>query len=196
MELLISLLSLPLCITWAYRGGSLYRQQHWPLRLGTTRWLTLLATPLFMTLAFVAGLWPNIDWPDAVALALGFIAFFAAQADGWGRQMDLGRDRKPDDETGHRLRDLVWSEKSSFARDLCGLHMRFAQFIPAAVCFGYIDFWLSLPTALLTVGAPWAWVLESKLFYERGRPPPVPFVELLVGAALAASTAASATLAM
>ena len=88
MELLILLLSLPLCITWAYRGGSLYKQQQWGW-LGNTRWLTLLATPLFITVTYTVSMSESLTTGNIIGLLFGFISFFGAQADGWGRQMEL-----------------------------------------------------------------------------------------------------------
>lgn len=186
MKLLPLLLSLPLCITWAYRGGSLYKQQQWGW-LGNTRWVTLLATPLFMTLAFATSILGNLSvlsLENIVGLVLGFILFFGAQADGWGRQMDLGKNDKPDDETGYKLRDLIWKKKSSFSRDLAGLYMRFAQFLAPALCFGYVKPIFSLSCISLFLLAPLCWVIEHKIYYSKNQVPPFPFVEILIGCIL------------
>ena len=183
MELLILLLSLPLCITWAYRGGSLYKQQQWGW-LGNTRWLTLLATPLFITVTYTVSMSESLTTGNIIGLLFGFISFFGAQADGWGRQMDLGRDSKPDNETGYKLRDLIWEKKSSFSRDLAGLYMRFAQFLVPAVCFGYVNFWFSIPCVTLFLLAPLCWVIEDKIYYSKNQVPPFAVVEFTTGCIL------------
>jgi len=190
MELLILLFSLPLCITWAYRGGSLYKQQQWGW-LGNTRWLTLLATPLFITVTYTVSMSESLTTSNIIGLLFGFISFFGAQADGWGRQMDLGRDSKPDNETGYRLRDLIWKKKSSFSRDLAGLYMRFAQFLIPAFCFGLVNPVLSLSCISLFLLAPLCWVIEHKLYYSKNQVPRIPFVEILIGCVLFVTVAVS-----
>mgnify|MGYP003636721383 CR=1 FL=1 len=184
--MLVTLLSLNLIWAWAYRGGSLFKQQSWGW-LGKTRWLCLLATPLFMVLAFALAV-PSLDWPLWLFLMGGFVSFFGAQADGWGRQMDLGKNDRPDDETGHELRSLIWKKKSSFARDLTGLYMRFAQFLLPALCFYFVNPWFILPSVSLFLVAPLCWVVEHKVYYSKGTVPGFPFVELLIGGMLAATT--------
>ena len=72
----------------------------------------------------------------------------AAQADGWGNQMDLGSNDKPDTETGYRIRDLT------------GLFMRMAQFIPATICFYAVAPLAAVIPGFLVVGAPLVWVAE------------------------------------
>jgi hypothetical protein len=184
--MLSTLLSFNLIWSWAYRGGSLFKQQSWGW-LGKTRWLTLIATPLFMTLAFALSL-SSYNWMHSILLLVGFFTFFGAQADGWGRQMDLGKNDKPDNETGHQIRDLLFEAKSSFARDLVGLYMRFAQFLIPAVCFYFVNPWFSLPCIALAAVTPMLWVLEDKLFYKQNKIPTFAFVEFAVGGMLCATT--------
>jgi hypothetical protein len=188
MSMITILLILPITISWAYRGGSLPKQQEWGW-VGKTRWLTLLATPLFTC----GALWTAAPEPFSLGtiglMALSFVLFFAAQADGWGRQMDLGKDPKPDDETGHGLRDLIWEEKSGFLRDLTGLYMRFSQFLGSAFALTFISPWATLPSVSLWLLAPIAWVIEDKIWYQKELRPPFPFVEYSIGALIAVTTA-------
>ena len=184
--MLSTLLSFNLIWSWAYRGGSLYKQQSWG-RLGKTRWLTLLATPLFMTAAFALSM-SSHNWIQSIVLFVGFLTFFGAQADGWGRQMDLGKNDKPDDETGYRFRDLLFKRKSSFARDLVGLYMRFAQFLIPALWFYFVNPWFILPCVALATVTPLMWVLEDRLFYQQNKVPTFAFVEFAVGGMLCATT--------
>lgn len=155
---------------WVYRGGST------GLPVPYTRFASLLATPLaiFGALAlinppvwhldFAEPYWNPALWPQWTYWALALALFTAAQADGWGRQMDLGANDKPDNETGYRIRDLFFKSKSSFARDLTGLFMRFTQFSACAVA---AYFWwapAAIIPASLMVAAPLIWVAEHKWF--------------------------------
>lgn len=188
MTTILALLCIP---AWLYRGGSLPTQQAWPAT-ANRRILTLAATPLAIYITFMAAapLW----WTTAGLLIAGAAAFGAAQADGWGRQMDLGSNNKPDDETGYLIRDLIFAEKSSFARDLTGLYMRMAQFIPAAIIWSIADPWFALPALFMVVFAPLVWVAEHVWI----KPTPLfgkaAWTELAIGIGLAASTALAAAL--
>jgi|TARA_R110000772_G_scaffold198835_1_gene309507 hypothetical protein len=184
--MLTTILSLNLVWAWAYRGGSLYKQQSWGC-LGKTRWLCLLAVPLFMVSAFALSM-PAAVWTDWAVLALGFVTLFGAQADGWGRQMDLGKNDKPDNETGYQIRNLIFKSTSSFTRDLVGLYMRFAQFLIPAVCFYFVNPWFILPCVALATVTPMLWVLEDKMYYGKNNAPVFAFVEFLTGAMLCAAT--------
>lgn len=154
MTYLAILVALQAAWAWAYRGGSS------GLPIPYTRWASLLATPVFVcgALALTAPASSGVyEW---IALALGGLLMFAAQADGWGRQMDLGDNTKPDNETGSWLRDLLWDRKSSFPRDLVGLFMRMFQFVPAVAAFWFFDPLSALVPAFLVIGAPLVWVAE------------------------------------
>lgn len=182
MSALIALLCVP---AWLIRGGSL------PGFWWMPRWATLLVTPASIVAALVVGR-PSGEWWQWAALAGFAVAFFGAQADGWGRQMDLGSDAKRDDETGYRLRDLIWESGSSFSRDLTGLYMRMAQFAPAAALAWCWSPWAALVPLSLVLFAPLVWVAEH-LWIEgtplEGR---APWVEMAIGAMLAAATALAA----
>jgi hypothetical protein len=184
--MIATFLSLNLIWAWAYRGGSLFKQQSWGW-LGKTRWLALLAVPLFMTAAFILTSVPT-TWQVWLPMVLGFVTLFGAQADGWGRQMDLGKNDNPDNETGYRIRDLLWERKSSFARDLAGLYMRFAQFLVPALCFYFVNPWFALPCVALALATPMLWVLEHKMYYSKDKVPAFAFVEFLTGAMLSVTT--------
>ena len=184
--MIATFLSLNLIWSWAYRGGSLYKQQSWG-RLGTMRWLTLLAVPLFMVAAFTLSA-PSLGWSSCLALVLGFVTLFGAQADGWGRQMDLGKNDKPDNETGYQIRNLFFERKSSFTRDLVGLYMRFAQFLVPAICFYFVNPWFILPCLTLALVTPMLWVLEDQMYYSKSKAPVFAFVEVLTGAMLCITT--------
>ena len=187
--MLTTILSLNLIWAWVYRGGSMFKQQSWGW-IGRKRWLALLAVPLVMVSAFALAV-PSLELSVILGLLFGFIALFGAQADGWGRQMDLGRNDNPDNETGHRLRDLLWKRKSSFTRDLVGLYMRFGQFLIPALCFYFANPWFALPCVALFAVGPLCWVVEHKLYYSVGKVPVIPFVEILIGGLLAGATIAA-----
>lgn len=189
LQLILSVfLSLNLAWTWVYRGGSLPFDIPSILR---ERFLTLLATPIFMGAAFGVVLdLEHIWW-----IVGGSLAFFAAQADGWGRQADLGRNDRPDDETGYQIRDIFFKSKSSFWRDLTGLYMRFLQFVPSAILFGIAHPVAAIPALVLFLTTPIVWVAEHKKFIKSNQMPK-PFwshswVEDIVGFILAISTIAS-----
>jgi hypothetical protein len=113
---------------------------------------------------------------------------FGAQADGWGRQMDLGKNDKPDNETGYQIRNLLFERKSSFTRDLVGLYMRFAQFLVPAICFYFVNPWFILPCLTLALVTPMLWVLEDQMYYSKSKAPVFAFVEVLTGAMLCITT--------
>jgi len=170
--LLSLLLALPLLVTWSYRGGSIPGQQSWGF-LGKSRPLCLLGTPLFLTWS----MWMMLDGLDfdsysstfdMVYLVSGFVLFFGAQTMGWGRQMDLGKNDRPDDEMGWKIRDLIFKEKSSFWRDLTGLYMRMSLFLVPGVVWYVVNPWFMLPCLALFLLAPMLWVLEDRLFYKKG----------------------------
>lgn len=161
-------------------------QQSWGY-VGNARWLTLLATPLFLCGSFLMVMpW---DYYNITLLFAGFSAFFAAQADGWGRQMDLGTDHKPDDETGHRFRNKFFDSPSSYLRDLVGMYMRTAQFLPSAIAFGLINPWYAVPSLVVTFGAPIVWVLEDLAY--RHKTPPFALVEFFIGVLMCVATVAA-----
>lgn len=157
------LLGLLPIFTWLYRGGST------GLAVPYTRWASLLATPLVICGALALAAPQGTGVYEWGALVLSGVFMFAAQADGWGRQFDLGRNDKPDDETLYWVRDWFFKEKSSFARDLTGLFMRMAQFIPSAVAMWFFDPLAAIIPAFLVVGAPLVWVAEHKWLYPLGR---------------------------
>lgn len=190
MTFLALVLAAQLVWTWAYRGGS----SGFPIPY--SRWASLLITPAIIAAALVAA--PgDAGFYEYAALGLGVLLMFGAQADGWGNQMDLGSNDKPDTETGHKIRDLFFKAKSSFARDLVGLYMRMAQFIPATVAFYVFDPLSAIIPGFLVVGAPLVWVAEHVLIkgtrlqsvtlpWEKGSP--VAWVEWAIGVILAILT--------
>jgi len=110
MDLFLSiLLALPLLVTWSYRGGSIPNQQSWGF-LGKSRPLTLLATPLFMSLSSWMVLDP-LNMFGWILFSIGAVLFFAAQTPGWGSQMDLGRHWGVDDEWGYQIRDWIFGKE-------------------------------------------------------------------------------------
>ena len=163
------LLALPLLVTWSYRGGSIPGQQSWGF-LGKSRPLTLLGTPLFLMLSMTTVICTTqtLNNIDIGCILLGFLLFFGAQTMGWGRQMDLGKNDKPDDEMGWQIRDIFFTEKSSYWRDLTGLYMRMSLFLIPAIAWGYVELWMTLPCIVLFLCSPIIWVLEDKWFYKKG----------------------------
>lgn len=183
MTILASLVALLAIWSWPWRGGSV-----WPkAEFSGNRFVTLLATPLIVGLALAIGIGVE-DGYDAVLLALAVLLLTACSADGWGRQMDLGRDSKPDDERWYEIRDKLFKEKSSFWRDLTGLYMRFAQFKIVIVPLAFYDLkTVIVPIAVFCL-APLAWVIEFFVWYRRGKVPSVPAAELMVGGIFAGAT--------
>ena len=167
--LLSLLLALPLLVTWSYRGGSIPGQQSWGF-LGKSRPLTLLGTPLFLMLSMTTVICTiqTLNNIDVGCILLGFLLFFGAQTMGWGRQMDLGKNDRPDDEMGWQIRDIFFTEKSSYWRDLTGLYMRMSLFLIPAIAWGYVELWMTLPCIVLFLCSPIIWVLEDKWFYKKG----------------------------
>ena len=167
--LLSLLLALPLLVTWSYRGGSIPGQQSWGF-LGKSRPLTLLGTPLFLMLSMTTVICTTqtLNNIDIGCILLGFLLFFGAQTMGWGRQMDLGKNDRPDDEMGWQIRDMFFTEKSSYWRDLTGLYMRMSLFLIPAIAWGYVELWMTLPCIVLFLCSPIIWVLEDKWFYKKG----------------------------
>tara|TARA_R110000744_G_scaffold82912_1_gene162884 strand:- start:59 stop:718 length:660 start_codon:yes stop_codon:yes gene_type:complete len=163
------LLALPLLVTWSYRGGSIPGQQSWGF-LGKSRPLTLLGTPLFLMLSMTTVICTTqtLNNIDIGCILLGFLLFFGAQTMGWGRQMDLGKNDRPDDEMGWQIRDMFFTEKSSYWRDLTGLYMRMSLFLIPAIAWGYVELWMTLPCIVLFLCSPIIWVLEDKWFYKKG----------------------------
>jgi len=188
MTYLAITIALSLSMTWAIRGGSFG-----PLKERLPRWATLLVTPLALVLplALVHTGW---DLWSALLFPVAALAFFAAQADGWGRQMDLGDDPKPDNETGRRLRDMIWEKKSSLPRDLAGLYMRFLQFTPAALALGYISPIYALPVVALMVFTPLLWLAERQWIKGTKLYGKLAWVEYATGIMLSLATITAITL--
>lgn len=169
MELLGLLLALPLLITWSYRGGSLGPK--WD------KWLPSLphivdrtVTPLFIVLSLISILLPLtlIQW---IALGAGLALFVWGQIPGWGNQMDLGKNDKPDTEWGHTIRDWFFKSKSSFSRDLVGLYMRMLWFILPAIAWWFVNPLLSIIPLSLVFFGPLIWVTEHNKFWAKGKIP-------------------------
>lgn len=177
-------IALALCLswTWAWRGGSI------PF-MKVERRYALPATPLALLGALLLGVPQETFW-DTLMIILGSAAFLGASLDGWGRQMDLGRNDKPDDETGYWIRDWFFNEKSSYRRDLTGLFMRFAQFYPTAIILGFVHPLLTGIGLVMAIGAPLMWVVEDALYWRKGKVPSFAFVEFATGSLLAAVTTA------
>lgn len=185
---LIILSSLVLCVSWIHRGGSL----HWGIP--STRFTRLLVTPLFISLAVGAALWPDLRWWEEYAyLILGLLLFAGAQAPGFGRQFDLGQDTGRDDEWGWQIRDMIFGKeppildkngvqkidwkgrpmhKGSYARDLTGLYMRFTWFILPAIAWFFVNPLVAIIPIVVWIGSPLVWVAEHKIFkdYVYGSP--------------------------
>lgn len=181
---IIAASTLILCVTWIYRGGSL----HWDWLPSLPRFFDLLATPLFISVSVAASLWP-LTLYQWIALVAGMLVFTGAQAPGWGRQMDLGRDAGRDDEWGWQIRDWIFGKeepildeagnhkidwkgrkmhKGSYARDLTGLYMRFVWFLFAAPAWYFVDPLIVLIPVLVFLGSPLIWALEYRLYNHRG----------------------------
>lgn len=200
--LLSLLLAVPLLVTWSYRGGSIPGQQSWGF-LGKSRPLCLLGTPLFLTLSMSMVLY-NLNLYSVILLLVGSVMFFGAQTMGWGRQMDLGKNERPDDEMGWQIRDVFFKEKSSYWRDLTGLYMRMGLFLVPAALWYFIDPWMVLPCLTLFLFSPVIWVLEDRWFYKKGINPVdvAPFggkighswVEFYIGVMLVVSTVVTNTM--
>lgn len=177
--LLSLLFTIPLLITWSYRGGSIPMQQSWGF-LGKSRPLTLLATPFFICLSawFVLPEMNTITW---CLFGLGGLLFFGAQSPGWGSQMDLGRHWGVDDEWGYKIRDMIFGKErplldelgnqrkmngklmfiGNYKRDLFGLYMRMIWFVFPAIPWYFVDPWLSL-ISLSLLFSPMIWNYEYK----------------------------------
>jgi len=180
MDLFLSiLLALPLLVTWSYRGGSIPNQQSWGF-LGKSRPLTLLTTPLFMSLSSWMVLDP-LNMFGWILFSIGAVLFFAAQTPGWGSQMDLGRHWGVDDEWGYQIRDWIFGKEKplldafgnpkkkngkpmivgNYKRDLFGLYMRMLWFIFPAIAWYFVNPWLALiPLSMLL--SPMVWNYEYK----------------------------------
>ena len=153
--------------TWSFRGGSM--PEWWSYN--SRRIERLLATTVALALALLCAFGPE-KW---YFLLLGAVLFLAAQTPGWGRQMDLGRTHKPDDEWGARIRDLFFEEKSSYRRDLVGLYMRMSYFLPSAIALYFYHSWAAVIPIVLWIGSVQIWVLEYKKFWAKDLIPPKPF---------------------
>ena len=144
----------PLLILWSWRGGSL----GWKNVPSFPHIIDRALTPIFITLTLLFGLNFPLDIYELGLLLGGAIAFLWGEIPGWGRQMDLGKNDKPDNEWGSKIRDLFFKSKSSFARDLVGLYMRMAWFIIPAVIWGLLHPIIALlPLSLVFLG-PLIWV--------------------------------------
>jgi hypothetical protein len=167
------IVALPLLILWSWRGGSL----GWKNVPSFPHIIDRALTPIFITLTLLFGLNFPLDIYELGLLLGGAVAFLWGEIPGWGRQMDLGKNDKPDDEWGSKIRDLFFKSKSSFARDLVGLYMRMAWFIIPAVIWGLLHPIIALlPLSLVFLG-PLIWVSEHKLFWAKGKLPKGPFGE-------------------
>jgi len=187
-------LTLPLLVTWSYRGGSIPGQQSWGFA-GKSRPLTLLSTPLFISLASWSVLHP-FNMNEWLFFGAGFVLFYVAQTPGWGAQMDLGRHWGKDDEWGYQIRDLIFGKEKyqldesgniklmngkpmvygNYKRDLFGLYMRMLWFTLPAISWYFVDPFLALvPLSMLL--APMIWNAEYKNIIQKGKDPKneVPF---------------------
>lgn len=189
MIYLAILVALQASWAWAYRGGST------GLPIPYTRWASLMATPVFVCGALALSAPETTGLYEWGALVLGGILMFSAQADGWGRQMDLGDNDKPDNETGYQIRDLIFESKSSFSRDLVGLYMRMFQFSPVIGAFWFFDPLSIIIPLFLVLGAPLVWVAEHVWLKPLGPKSvpwndqqPVAWVEWGIGTIVAALT--------
>ena len=189
MTILAVFIALQLSWAWAYRGGSLPFSVPFPFN---KRPVELLSTPLFIAVSLALVITPASPW-DYAWLAAGVAAFMGAESVGWGRQMDLGKNDKPDNEWGWQIRDLFFKEKSSFRRDLTGLFMRMSIFMIVT------PFWwqfsplaaIAIPVSLF-LGGPAIWVAED-VFWWRKNPnvgPPFAIVEYGIGIMLSVVTVA------
>jgi hypothetical protein len=199
------IIALQCCWTWAYRGGSDgFGIPDLPV---LNRLVDVLLTPLMIfgaiNIMVPVTSWSPLTWwggesGHVLDLFLAIALFAAASTDGWGRQMDMTSAGKPDDETGYKMRDLLFDAKSSFLRDLVGLVMRFAQFAGSALAAYF--FWAPaaiIPASMIIV-VPALWVVER--FWFRGPNKPsfrlpwlkdgqyMAWVEWFVGCYLAAAT--------
>jgi len=187
MEILWTILAftacLPLTVSWSLRGGSFK-----PWKPG--RAISLAVTPLFLvlTLCFATLTFP-LNLTTLGLIVLAGVIFAAAQTPGPGRQMDLGRNSRPDDEWGWQIRDLFFKSKSSFGRDLMGMFMRYAWFLPVAVPLYFISPWLSLIGVYMFIVPPCFQVVEHYVYWMRNKFPTYAFTEYCVGIGLAVVTA-------
>jgi hypothetical protein len=148
----------------------------------------LLWTPLFMSLILFAA--AQTFNPIAIAaLVTGMLVYTAAQAPGWGRQMDLGRDAGRDDEWGWQIRDMIFGKEppildengvqkidwknrpmhqGNFWRDLTGLYMRFGWFLLVIPFWWFFHpFAIAIPILTFLL-SPLVWVVEYKKFNKYG----------------------------
>lgn len=170
---------------WAFRGGSLGNTE-------TPRWLNLLVTPIAFLVQAICVLigTGEVTLFSLYLLALAAALFVFAETPGWGRQFDLGRDDKPDDELFHKLRDIIWGdEKSSFGRDLTGLAMRFALFLLPVIPLSLSSIpMMVIPFVLLAFVGYGGYVLEHFLIYQKGKTPTKPYAEYFSGAVFGLGT--------
>lgn len=192
LKALATFFALTLIVTWPIRGGSF---PLWKPR----RWLALLVTPIMLSVIFSLHHIATFEWREGeeqwsiflmglLYINIGSALFLAAQVMGWGRQMDLGRNDRPDDELFYQVRDLFFKEKSSFWRDLTGLYMRFFQFTLASLIWLMVEGYYVILGIAMSLFTPLLWVLEHKLWWSRGVQPGFAFVEYAVGLMMAIVT--------
>lgn len=157
----------PLLFLWSWRGGSL----NWNWAPSFPHIVDRALTPLFIVLTLLFGLGILMSPLQWAALAAGFALFLWGTIPGWGRQMDLGKNDKPDNEWGSSIRNWFFKTKSSFTRDLVGLYMRMSWFyLPAIAWFFVTPLIVFIPLSLAILG-PIIWVAEHKLFWGKNKIP-------------------------
>ena len=151
-----------LCVpAWLYRGGSLL---HGKIPGGPRIW-RLSVTPLCVTAAL--GLMFCTGLTSGLYLLGTFALFTAASVWGWLDASDLGRD-------GDR----------SFVKELGLIYARFAMFLLPAIPAYFLSPFAMIPFIALAIFGPTAWMIENKIWFYKGKVPPIPFAETYTGAVI------------
>lgn len=165
-----------LCVpAWLYRGGSLMQDAIKGTFLDD-RWLRRGATPVVVACSLFVVYGPDL-W-SSLAIAGGAVLFTAASADGWKNTTDMGMD-------GDR----------PFWKELLILQVRFLWFLLPLVSLYFAPWQTWIPTTVLAVLGPSAWVIERQVWRRHGKMPGFAFAETAIGGLLAVSTIAAVLLA-
>lgn len=164
--------AIPLLFLWSWRGGSLNWKEKWPKLVPSfPQIIDRALTPAFIVFTLLFGLGFGLLFQQWIALFIGFCLFLWGTIPGWGNQMDLGKNDKPDTEWGHSIRDMFFKSKSSFSRDLVGLYMRMAWFYLPAIAWWFVNPIISLIPLSLAIIGPLIWVAEHRLYWSKNKTP-------------------------
>lgn len=180
---------------WSLRGGSL--PDFIPSDNRVPKVIKMAVTPLFASLAVASSMSYDLSLFQWGYLATYFALFYWAQVPGLGRQFDLGRDHKRDDEWGWQIRDMIYGKEKprydaqgvhqkdaqgnlmyigNYDRDLMGLRMRFGLwFTLAAIPAFFVHPVAIIVPLVFAFWSPQVWVSEYKHFWSKDKIPSRPF---------------------